>query len=94
MDENEDQNDLLKSSNVNPVMDAAIRDWNRESLARHEGFHEGYRLHDSECRGGERSLLMVALCTLLAALVGMAAGWIARSWLDWNQFQNIFGPTL
>ena len=30
----------------------------------------------------------------LVVAVGFAAGWIARSWLDWSQFQNMFGPTL
>lgn len=71
-----------------------LRSWNREALARHDGIHTGMRLLREEYREREVHVAWIALGVLLSALVGMAAGWIARSWLDWNQFQNMFGPTL
>jgi len=45
---------------------------------------------DEEARARKAMKIQAAL----AVAVGFSAGWIARSWLDWSQFQNMFGPTL
>jgi len=50
--------------------------------------------YTAELRSYHRERRLARLRLGFVAAAGFFAGWAARSYLDWSQYQNMFGPTL